>query len=143
MAVNDLGWVAWRNDEYVLDLWGLASLQALEARRTYVESAWIGPLAEEHGVRAAMIYEEWFPGLPESWVRLGELRLGGMRITCADNKVAFYATGASSAPELRAALTRYAEDLPPGIAEVVVFLAVTFELVAVEAVRSPSVTLDE
>ena len=41
VAVNDLGWVAWRNDEYVLDLWGLASLQALEARRTYVESAWI------------------------------------------------------------------------------------------------------
>lgn len=114
VAVNDLGWAAWRNDEYVLDLWGLASLEALEARRQFVESAWVGPLAQEHGVRAAMIYEKWFPGLPEEWVRLGELRMGGMRITPADNKVTFFAVDEASAPELHELVERFAQTLPPG-----------------------------
>lgn len=114
VAVNDLGWVAWRNENYVLDLWGLASREALDARRTELDSAWVGPLAAEHGVRAAMIYEKWFPGLPESWVKLGELRMSGMRITPADASVTFFATAPGFAPKLREDLERFAETLPPG-----------------------------
>src|SRR5690606_5192818 len=32
VAVNDLGWVSFRNDHYVLDLWGLGSETARKAR---------------------------------------------------------------------------------------------------------------
>ncbi|RMF38681.1 MAG: hypothetical protein D6754_06990, partial [Alphaproteobacteria bacterium] len=44
VAVNDLGWVAYRNPHYVLDLWGLASREALATRLTDPGPGWAGPL---------------------------------------------------------------------------------------------------
>lgn len=114
IAVNDLGWVAFRNEEYVLDLWGLASLEALEARQANTEAGWLGPLAEAHGIRAAMIYEKWFPGLPEGWRRVGELRMGGPRVTPADNVVAFYATDENHVEDLRERMADFEAVLPSG-----------------------------
>lgn len=114
IAVNDLGWVAYQNDEYVLDLWGLASLEALEARKQNKEAAWLGPLAAKHDIRAAMIYEKWFPGLPEGWRRVGELRMKGPRVTPADSVVAFFATDESFEADLRQQLRDFEAVLPPG-----------------------------
>ncbi len=114
VAVNDLGWAAFQNDQYVLDLWGLASLEALEARQNNTDAAWVGPLAQEHGIRAAMIYDKWFPGLPAGWRRVGELKMGGPRVTPADNVVAFYATDPAHLSELEARLKEFEAVLPPG-----------------------------
>ena len=112
VAVNDIGWVAFQNDNYVLDLWGLASLEALHARGENEDSRWIAPLAERQGVRLAMIYEEWFPGLPEDWLRLGVLRMNTIRVTPAHDHVAFYALNEIHAPELRARLREFEAALP-------------------------------
>jgi hypothetical protein len=114
VAVNDLGWAAFQNDEYVLDLWGLASFEALQARRSSSGSLWITPLAQEHGVRSALIYEDWFPGLPASWRRVGELRMAGPRVTPAKDVVALYALDEEKAAELRAALPAFCDTLPVG-----------------------------
>lgn len=114
VAVNDIGQVAWRNDAYVLDLWGLASGEALRARTQHEDSAWMGPLAEQHDVEVAMLYDKWFPGLPEDWVRLGELHMAGIRVTPADNVVAFYATADEHVAELRAELSEFEATLPRG-----------------------------
>ncbi len=114
VAVNDLGWVAFQNDEYVLDLWGLASSEALEARVEHEDSGWVAPLAAQHGVRCAFLYEDWFPGLPESWIRVGELRMAGPRVTPADDVVALYALDPERAASLREELRAFRSTLPAG-----------------------------
>ena len=112
VAVNDLGWVSWRNNHAVLDLWGLASEPARRARQSQGAGPWMDELARRSGVRAVMIYDGWFGGrTPASWVRLGELRA---RVRLSVNpRVAFYALDAQSAPAVRAAVAAWATGLPP------------------------------
>lgn len=112
VAVNDLGWVAFRNPNYILDLGGLASREALKARNSESGSGWMRRLADEHGVHLAMIYDEWFAERPPTWVRVGQLTFNQMRVTAADSKVSFYATDADSVASIRAALLRFRETLP-------------------------------
>lgn len=111
VAVNDLGWVSYRNDQYVLDLWGLGSQTALEARLQHPEStAWMQELAREHQVKLVMVYDAWSKSLP-SWERVGELSLGKMRITPAHRDVAFYLTKQGD----RAEFCRAVQGLPEGV----------------------------
>jgi hypothetical protein len=113
VGVNDIGYVSWRNDFYVLDFWGLASREALTLRTDHSEPRWMSTLARRHGVEVAMIYPDWFAGdLPPSWVKLGELRLGRRRVTPASPKVSFYAVDASAASAASAALRRFSPTLP-------------------------------
>lgn len=114
VAVNDIGFVSWRNPHYVLDLWGLASHRALEARRARRGPAWMDALAREHGVELAMIFDGWFPERPARWQRLGELRMRRIRPGSGRPPVAFYAVEPARVPQLRAALARWSEGLPPG-----------------------------
>ncbi|MDH4156610.1 MAG: hypothetical protein OEW00_04980, partial [candidate division Zixibacteria bacterium] len=81
VAVNDIGWVSYANDNYVLDLWGLGSQQALESRRNHEGPQWITALANKHDIHLAMIYDTWLPEIPAGWITLGELRLGRRKIT--------------------------------------------------------------
>jgi len=104
VAVNDLGWVAFRNTNYILDLGGLASREALLARASESNPDWMRRLAAEHGVHLAMIYDEWFAQKPPGWVRVGQLKFNQLRVTAADSKVSFYATDADSVAGIRAAL---------------------------------------
>ena len=92
VAVNDLGWVAFRNSNYVLDLAGLASKEALTARLHEPGSTWMERLCREHDVRFAMIYDGWFPDRPAEWVRVGTLKFAQLRVTAASSAVQFYAT---------------------------------------------------
>ena len=76
VAVNDLGYVAWANPDYVLDLFGLASADALNLRLSGAATGWADPLAETKGVRVAMIYDHWVgDALGPGWVRMGQSRL--------------------------------------------------------------------
>ncbi|MFX8797723.1 hypothetical protein ABTM57_20595, partial [Acinetobacter baumannii] len=70
IAVNDLGWVSWKNDQYVLDLWGLGNYEALKLRATETNSEWMDRLCKAHGVAAAMVYDEWFEHAPKAWVKV-------------------------------------------------------------------------
>ena len=114
VAINDLGLVAWFNPtRYVLDLAGLASVEALRApRRT--ESAWITRLTDRYGVRYALIYDSWYPKKPCDWVRVGTLTLGRRRVTPSESSVAFYGVGADAAEAMRSQLTAFAPTLPAG-----------------------------
>jgi len=115
-AVNDLGWVSYRNNNYVLDFWGLGSLDALRARKAGQGGEWMDRLAKKYGVGLAMIYDPWFPQKPASWVPLGQLRLGKKKITPAEDTVTFYALNAESAGAIRSALVEFQKQLPPGAA---------------------------
>lgn len=115
VAVNDLGWVAWRNQNYVLDLWGLASAEARRARLTNPAPGWTGALADRRGVPVAMVYDHWFQdGIGTNWVRVGQLDLTSPGGFLGGRSVAFYATRPEHVEMLRAALARWIPTLRPG-----------------------------
>ncbi len=116
VAVNDLGLVAWNNPNHVLDLWGLASPDALDARHFQPEPGWADPIAGEKGVEFAMIYDERLPeALGPDWVILGKLALldpKGAFLGGVD--VSFYTRNRAETQELFAELKDWAALLPDG-----------------------------
>lgn len=103
IAINDLGWVSFRNDQYVLDLYGLGSEEARKARAA-AQPGWMDRLAKEADVGAAMIYELWFPDIPKSWTLVGRLRLDNWVITPAIPVVDIYATRSDAVAPMQACL---------------------------------------
>jgi hypothetical protein len=116
VAVNDLGQVAFRNPYYVLDFWGLGSAEAQRYRLHEPGGQWMQRLCREHGVELILIYDDWFPNRPASWVRLGHLKLLRPKITPAEADVQFYARDEASAERVRAALSSFSGTLPDGAA---------------------------
>lgn len=115
VAVNDLGRVAWRNPHYVLDLWGLASPLALERRLTDPRPGWADDIAAARGVTLAMVYDGWVgPAIGADWERLGALTLDAPAGQLGGLEVAFWATDAAAAPDLRDRLRAYVPTLPRG-----------------------------
>ncbi|MEM6386964.1 MAG: hypothetical protein AAF718_12100 [Pseudomonadota bacterium] len=116
VAVNDLGYVSWNNDNYVLDLYGLASSEALSLRLDEAPVGWGDGLADANGVKAAMIYDTWVKdALGPDWVWMGDLILTNHGWAfLGSNAVAFYARDAEQAEALRPALAAWASDLPEG-----------------------------
>ncbi|MFT3857748.1 MAG: hypothetical protein QM742_09705 [Aquabacterium sp.] len=107
VAVNDLGLVALRSGVRVLDLWGLASAEALQAR---LKGPWTGAridqlMASQH-VEIAMIYKNWFPDLPPSWTHVGGLVLAVPQASAAEPEVALMARTPEAARRLQAAMVR-------------------------------------
>lgn len=116
VAVNDLGYVSFKNDAYVLDLFGLGSDTARKMRRAYPNSgAWMEPLAEAHGVPLAMIFPEWLRHIPCGWVRLGDLELSGQAISVPFDHVTLYATQAGDAPDIAEKIKSFVPMLPQGV----------------------------
>jgi len=115
IAVNDLGLVSYGAHNFVLDLWGLGSHEALIERRNSLSGEWMDRLARKHQVHLAMIYERWFPNIPENWIRLGILHLGKAQITPAYATVAFYATDQGSILSAQLALQSFKQTLPAGV----------------------------
>ena len=114
VGVTDLGWVSFRNDHYVLDLFGLAHRRAMEARLGG-DGTYLDDLTQEYDVHLAMLYGAWYPDLPERWRAVGELRLEKQRLTPAESVVTFYALDAAAEPRIRALLRDFGETLPPGV----------------------------
>ena len=103
VAVNDIGYVAFQNDLYVLDLWGLGSEEARRLRQSG-DSGMLHKLTARHGVHLAMIHEHAFPDtIPADWRKLAELRLSTRRITPAFDRVSFFVFGLDQAGCLRVA----------------------------------------
>lgn len=115
VAVNDLGYVSWQNDIYVLDLWGLGSETA---RRRWKEDGGISPaglveLTDKTGVVYAMVYEEWVGRhVPASWCHVGTLITP--KVSVAYPEVQFFLVDQDYQTELDAAITRFSSTLPKG-----------------------------
>lgn len=114
VAVNDLGWVSYQNDEYVLDLWGLASREAFELRKASSSSQWMAELSNKHQVRLAMVYqnEQWLTDRPAQWQLIASMETSRPRMIIGDTEVKFFATDAKYAEELSRALDRFSKTLP-------------------------------
>ena len=116
VAVNDLGWVSYRIDPkiYILDLWGLASNEALIKARAQ-RPEWLDDITRRHDTGLAMIYDEWFPRVPTSWTRVGQLVLSKPAVTAADDKVSFYVTATGNKAEIVGQLEAFKPTLPRGV----------------------------
>ncbi len=114
IAVNDLGYVSFNNDNYVLDLWGLGSHEALKLRLTRDNPEWMHNLCNTKNVELVMIYDWWFPERPNEWIEIGILNLGIRAITPSDDKVHFFATNEEAYYEIVEKLSRFIETLPEG-----------------------------
>lgn len=111
IAVNDLGLVALRTNNYVLDLWGLGSIEALTSRKNSNGSViWISELMKKKGVEYAFVYDNWFSNKPPNWIKVADLNLLQKRITPASDVVALYATSDVSALKLRSALEEFNKE---------------------------------
>lgn len=140
VGVNDLGFVSFRNPNYVLDLWGLASAEALQRRTRAALAAgadlrpgalnlagvwggdWMDELAREHDVGVVMIYDEWFFGgwngkhsLPEGWTEVAELHLGHEWVVAGDDTVSFYVLDPQEVERVRGLLADFKATLPEGV----------------------------
>jgi hypothetical protein len=113
VAVNDLGLVAYRNPNFVLDLFGLGSEKVRKAKL----AGQYGPeqmatLADEHRIGLVMIYDKWFPrGVPASWKKVAVLHTS--QLSAAQGDVAFYRTLTADADEVAKALDVFKSVLPP------------------------------
>ncbi len=114
VAVNDIGYVSYENKNYVLDLAGLGSMRALVCRDHGCNPGWMSGLAKMYNVQLAMIYSDWFRGLPANWVKVGELRLGKTRVTPAESRVSFYALNSGAFSEAVREIREFRETLPVG-----------------------------
>jgi hypothetical protein len=97
VAVNDLGWVSYRNPNYVLDLAGVGSEAARRAiTATPRDPGWVDQLVTARNVGLAMIYDSWFAGeIPAHWQHIAVLRAAHL-VTASSNLVSFYATSRES-----------------------------------------------
>lgn len=73
IAVNDLGLVAYRGGEPVLDLWGLANQDAREARLAANDTRWMQRIVDRSDVRLVAIYTDWFGEVPPTWTLVGHI----------------------------------------------------------------------
>lgn len=114
VAVNDLGQAAYRNPNYVLDLWGLGSQEARLARRAG-GAGWAAPLLAKRHIELALVFDSWLKGsIPRDWVRLGALKIDEAVVTHMKEELAFYADP-HAARELACLLARFADTLPQGV----------------------------
>ncbi|MBD3679683.1 MAG: hypothetical protein HUJ27_14955 [Rhodobacteraceae bacterium] len=113
VAVNDLGYVSFKNDSYVLDLYGLGSEYARQLSR---HDEWtpdlLTQITEKYDINFAMIYDHWFENIPPSWCRVGVLQTS--MTSTASNHVAFYLFKPESEGRMRSALESFSDSLPNG-----------------------------
>ena len=117
VAINDLGYIAWTNPNYVLDWWGLGSATALKHRKSADCDTWQSDMADARDVRVAMIYDHWFDCdlRDQGWVRLGGLWVDDAAgAFLGGPEVSFYTRTSSEAASLQTELTQWASSLPKG-----------------------------
>ena len=115
VSVNDLGYVSYKNDYYVMDLVGLASIEALNHWKAKDNIQWIDDISKEHKVKFAMIYDSWFHPIPANWHKIAELYLGKIKITPSDSVVSFYILNDNIKDEVISKLEKYKLTLPEGV----------------------------
>ncbi|MFA6467708.1 MAG: hypothetical protein WCW35_02350 [Bacteroidota bacterium] len=112
-AVNDIGYAAFQNDEVILDLWGLASRDAWKLRiANPLKTEWIDSIVISKGITFAILYDVWFPFLPPTWTKVGELTLTKREVTASENVVSYYAVRTDAVHQVTDAMKLWQKTLP-------------------------------
>lgn len=116
VAVNDIGWVSYRNEHHVLDLWGLSSRKALQMRSQSADTTlqWMDDLVLERNIGLVMLYEDWFGGVPTHWTLVGTMHMDRPRVTSTRDYISFYATTSADVARIRRAMESFGAAVPDG-----------------------------
>ncbi len=114
VGVNDLGLVGYKNSHYVLDLWGLGSMDVYRLRRAHAyNAAAIDGLVKKHDVRLVMIFKGWFLHMtPRDWKTVGKLH--DIDDAYNNTDVTFYAPPGADRSRIIHALRKFEPTLPAG-----------------------------
>jgi hypothetical protein len=126
VAANDIGAIDYLADIRLVDLFGLASREVLQAK---LGGAWqtdltgaLDTLTATKNTRIAVLYDNWFgydpatgrAAVPEAWVRVADWTIPG-NVVCGGSTVTWYALKPDEAGPLREALESFAERLPSAV----------------------------
>jgi hypothetical protein len=111
-AANDIGLLSFqrRPGAYMLDVYGLASLEA--AQQSVRTAPWLAGIVQRHDIDLAILYPQWFE-IPSTWKPIGKMcdRHRG-HLLLGNACVIFYSTNPRSDAIIRDNLTRFAATLP-------------------------------
>ncbi len=113
VAANDIGYISYQNDAYLLDLWGLGSEEARAMLADGVRSEEeLDAITQARGIHYAMVFDEWFPGeIPENWCKVASLDTSS--IARAFLPVVFYLIDLDQVDPFRATVAEFEPTLPP------------------------------
>lgn len=116
IAANDIGLINYDTNIKCLDLVGLSSNDIAQAHEndTFDASA-VYKLANQHNVKIAIIYDEWWTGdVPSNWIKVGEWTTPH-NVILGGSTVSFYATSPQYENELIQNLKSFSPKLPEDI----------------------------
>ncbi|MFD3162818.1 hypothetical protein [Herpetosiphon sp. NSE202] len=112
VGVNDIGLIAFMNNNYTLDLFGLSNIDVIDYRKARTPG-WMNQLSEQYDANLIMIYDEWFADfIPNDWIKLGQLKLDLPVAIVAYKEVSFYVRNPDIAEEVRQLLDQFSQTLP-------------------------------
>lgn len=118
VAANDVGAINYLARIDCLDLWGLASHEvARRMRNGCYDTGAISEIADERGVRIALVYEPLFArqcSLPGDWTPVGSWTIRN-NVVCGGTTVTFFAIDQAEVGPLAAHLESFAGELPPEV----------------------------
>lgn len=112
VAVNDIGYVSYKNDIYILDLWGLSNYKASEKRFT---ANGLSEMVSDNDINLVMVYKKEFGQIPGDWIELGVLELEVDRVSAASENVNFFVTDPVHLSEIRNKTKEWEKTLPKGV----------------------------
>ncbi|MGE0723007.1 MAG: hypothetical protein AB7O45_01460 [Alphaproteobacteria bacterium] len=113
IAVNDLGYVSYRNPNRVLDLYGLGSERIRRLRLAGYDPAWIRAETEAAKAPVAVVFDHWFGGrLPPEWQPIGTIA-ARRPFVVIDGVFTVYATRPELAARERERLARFRDAVHP------------------------------
>lgn len=115
IAVNDIGYVSYKNDNFVLDLAGLSSKEALNYWKNGGNIELLSSLVKKRNIELIMIYKDLLINIPNEWLEVGDLKLEKKRITPAGSNVTFFATNQIAYQEIKRKLELFKKTLPSSV----------------------------
>jgi hypothetical protein len=120
IAATDIGAIAYYSNAYVVDLWGLGTLEPAQLKRAdRYGKAEISHITQEKGVSVAVLYDAWleeYGGAPNEWEKAGQWTVTqNIFASLKGNTLGFYAVRPQEFENLIRNLRTFSSALPPTI----------------------------
>ena len=112
VVANDIGAINYLADICLVDLVGLANVEVARHRLngTFAKE-FMQEITNRNDVAVIMIYRNWFPDIPDDWIKVGSWQIVN-NVVCGGDKVTFYATSENKRRELFNNLMEFSTTLP-------------------------------
>ncbi|KKU14532.1 hypothetical protein A3A20_00350 [Candidatus Wolfebacteria bacterium RIFCSPLOWO2_01_FULL_45_19] len=118
IVANDIGFISFLPNAYIIDWVGLGNVDVTRARRNgNFTREWMEDYARSKNAKLAVMHDVWFAntGVPQSWTKIGEWKVTSGAPFIARN-VAFYSTDRNEIEGLRQYFADFsANELPNSV----------------------------